>query len=195
MKKNFLILVFSFLSCMLFAAPFGLKMGMTVDEIKAACNDITPKYYERNIYFIIPKKTSALFENYGVFVDEKYGLYEIRCVSEEITTGDDGGELKNRFESAIKAISKTYGEPDVIDIEANNQIDNMYFTKLRNGKISPRVQWTKNKKMRESNIKKIEIKIIPDDRGYTSYKNIGCIVLNYYFDNAENVFDEQDDVF
>ena len=195
MKKLFLILVFSFLSCMLFAAPFGLKMGMTVEEIKTACNGIKPKYYERDIYFITPKKKHPLFETYGVFVDEKQGLYKIRCVSREIITGNDGAELKSSFENALKVVSKTYGEPDIIDISDSNIIDKEWFSKLRNGKVSTKVQWTKTTKLSESNIEKIELKIIPDDRDYSAFKNIGAIVLNYYFKNTSSVEDEQDSVF
>ncbi|MBP3771668.1 MAG: hypothetical protein J6I53_03115 [Treponema sp.] len=39
MKKLFLTLVFSFLSFALFAAPFGFKMGMTIDEISEQCEE------------------------------------------------------------------------------------------------------------------------------------------------------------
>ena len=33
MKKKFLALIFGIISTLIYAAPFGLKMGMTIDEI------------------------------------------------------------------------------------------------------------------------------------------------------------------
>ncbi|MBR4322245.1 hypothetical protein [Treponema sp.] len=195
MKKLFMIFIFAFLPLVLFAAPFGLKMGMTIDEIKDICDGIRPQYYKRDIWFITPAKKHPLFETYGVFVDEKFGLYKLRVVTEEIETGSDGAELKKWFENARKIIAKKYGEPDVYDINTNEEIDNAFFDNLRNGKIVPMAKWSKGNYLKEVNLERIELKIISDDRGYSSYRNIGAVVLNYYFTNAKSVEDEQDYVF
>mgnify|MGYP007130620638 CR=1 FL=1 len=195
MKRLFLAVLFIIGATFTYAAPFGLKMGMTIDEIADACNGIAPKYYERDIYFITPSKKHPLFETYGTFIDAKYGLYKIRCVSAEITTGDDGAELKRYFENALKTISKQYGTPDIIERPNSDAIDNDWFQKLRNGKISYKALWTNSEKIKNLNLDKIELKIISDDRNYSLINNIGAIVLNYDFQNATSAEDEQDSVF
>lgn len=196
MKKIILtVLISTLLPLVVFSAPFGLKMGMTLEEIKSACNGIKPKFYERNIYFITPAKKHPLFETYGVFVDDKHGLYKLRVVTREILTRNDGAELKTAFQTALKTISKTYGKPDIKDISPNEAIDNSWFDKLRNEKINPKATWEKTNKLLESDLEKIELKIIPDDRNELSFDNIGAVVLNYYFRNANTVEDEQDNVF
>ena len=125
----------------------------------------------------------------------KYGLYKIRCVSAEIITGDDGAELKRYFENALKTISKQYGTPDIIECPNSDAIDNDWFQKLRNGKISYKALWTNSEKIKNLNLDKIELKIISDDRNYSLINNIGAIVLNYDFKNSSSVEDEQDSVF
>ncbi len=196
MKKIILTTIISLLfPLVIFSVPFGLKMGMNLEEIKFACNGIKPKFYERNIYFITPAKKHPLFETYGVFVDNKHGLYKLRVVTKEIITQDDGAELKSTFHSALKAISKTYGKPEIKDISPNEAIDDSWFNKLRNEKINPKATWRQRDKLLESALEKIELTIIPDDRNELSFCNIGAIVLNYYFLNASAVEDEQDEVF
>lgn len=195
MKKLFLVVILIIGATFTYAAPFGLKMGMTIDEITQVCNGSPPRYYDRDIYFITPSKKHSLFENYGTFIDEIHGLYRLRCVSPEITTGDDGAELKRYFANALKTISKQYGTPDIIEYNNSDTIDNNWFAKLRNGTISYRVLWTNSEKIKNMNLDKIELKIIPDDRTYSFIENIGVIVLNYDFNNASSVEDEQDSVF
>ena len=55
MKKIFLILIFGIISSFLYAAPFGLKMGMTLDEIAEQCEE-EPEYVKDDIYMILPIK-------------------------------------------------------------------------------------------------------------------------------------------
>ena len=63
MKKIILILLISFLLPLsIFAAPFGLKMGMTLDEITEVCNGEKPKYVENDGYYIYPAKKHPLRE-------------------------------------------------------------------------------------------------------------------------------------
>ena len=116
MKKIFSILLISLLLPLsIFASPFGLKMGMTLDEITDACNGSKPVPVENDCYQIFPAKTHPLFKQYAVFVDEKHGLYCIKAVSEEISTNDYGTEIKNAFAETEGRISKTYGKSRLID--------------------------------------------------------------------------------
>ena len=49
MKRFVLIYVFVFLSIAIFASPFGLKMGMTIDEIAEQCEEY-PSFVKDEIY-------------------------------------------------------------------------------------------------------------------------------------------------
>ena len=44
MKKVFLALIFGFVSTFIYAAPFGLKMGISLSEITEACGGIHPDF-------------------------------------------------------------------------------------------------------------------------------------------------------
>lgn len=45
MRKLFLVMIFGLISTFIYAAPFGLKMGMTVEEIAEQCEE-EPSYFE-----------------------------------------------------------------------------------------------------------------------------------------------------
>lgn len=83
MKKLFLIFTLILLPIAVFAAPFGLEMGMTLDEIAEQCEE-EPKFLENDIYLVKPIKSHPVFIAYLVYVNQKVGLYQIRAVSDEI---------------------------------------------------------------------------------------------------------------
>ena len=60
MRKVLLIFIFTILPVALFAAPFGLKMGMTIDEISAQCEE-EPSFVKDDVYLVKPKKSHPLF--------------------------------------------------------------------------------------------------------------------------------------
>lgn len=75
MKKTILLSVlFIFGVISAFAGPFGLSMGMSLEEIVAECTD-EPKYIADDRYLIQPTKSHPLFENYIAWVSETNGLY------------------------------------------------------------------------------------------------------------------------
>jgi len=49
MKKIFFIILLSILPAFIFALPFGLKMGMNLDEISAECEE-EPSFVKDDIY-------------------------------------------------------------------------------------------------------------------------------------------------
>ena len=75
MKRFVLLAVLFLMATMLFAGPFGLEMGMTLDEIKAKCGSSKVKCIEGDVYDIRPPKPSEFFSLYCAFVDDAFGLY------------------------------------------------------------------------------------------------------------------------
>lgn len=117
MKRLFLAVLFIIGATFTYAAPFGLKMGMTIDEIAEQCED-EPSFLQDDVYLITPIKKHPLFTYYAVYVNESTGLYQIRAVSDSIQCNQYGTELQNAFNNLKDRIGKTYGKPRI-----NNKVD------------------------------------------------------------------------
>ena len=135
MKKIVLILIFALLPFALFAAPFGLKMGMTIDEIAEQCEE-EPTFVKDDIYLVKPIKSHPLFSYYAVYVNEKTGLYQIRAISDSMACNDYGTEIQNAFNSVKDRIAKVYGRPRIINKIASDSLwkdDKYWFQALKDG--------------------------------------------------------------
>ena len=195
MKKKFLTLIFGLLSTFIYAAPFGLKMGMTIDEIAEQCKE-EPSFVKDDIYWIKPIKNHPLFSYYAVYVSEKTGLYQIRAISAPITSNKFGTELKNAFNNVKDRIAKTYGKPKITD-RYNNiaasyyQKDEYWFYALREGSRELSTVWGYNSSLADN------LDTVALECSVTSglYEGNGQLILYYYFNNTSGVGDEQDSVF
>ena len=118
--KRFLIcgLLSVFFLSGLCAGPFGLSMGMNLDEIRDACGGVRPQKaaevsgldFDDDEYVVYPEKTHSAFERYFVRVDEEAGLYEIGAESSAIPDDTDTGKLsKPDFIPLRKAFPKPTG--------------------------------------------------------------------------------------
>ena len=195
MRKLFLVMIFGLISAFIYAAPFGLKMGMTVEEIAEQCEE-EPSYFEDDIYFVKPIKKHPLFDYYAVYVNEKTGLYQIRAISSPITTNKFGTELKNAFNSLKEKKKKTYGKPKVTDKYSNSsdsyhQQDEYWFYSLREGSRELSAVWGYDSALSDDlESVALECTVLS---GF--YEGTGQLVLYYYFKNTSAVEDEQDEVF
>ena len=94
-----------------FAGPFGLKMGMPLEQIDAKAKQLAPgKYQITNV----PKPHSA-FESYVVQVAPKAGLCWIKAIGKDITTSSYGVELKSAFYDMKEKLDKAYGNSKTTD--------------------------------------------------------------------------------
>ena len=188
-------MIFGIISTFIYAAPFGLKMGMTVEEIAEQCEE-EPSYFEDDIYFVKPIKKHPLFDYYAVYVNEKTGLYQIRAISSPITTNKFGTELKNAFNSLKDRIAKTYGKPKVTDKYSNSsysyyQQDEYWFYSLREGSRELSAVWGYDSALSDE-LESVALKCTVSS-GF--YEGTGQLVLYYDFKNTSAVEDEQDEVF
>ena len=195
MRKLFLVMIFGLISAFIYAAPFGLKMGMTVEEIAEQCEE-EPSYFEDDIYLVKPIKKHPLFDYYAVYVNEKTGLYQIRAISSLITTNKFGTELKNAFNSLKDRIAKTYGKPKVTDKYSNSsdsyyQQDEYWFYSLREGSRELSAVWGYDSALSDE-LESVALECTVS-RGF--YEGTGQLVLYYYFKNTSAVEEEQDEVF
>ena len=192
MKKLFLALIFGLISTFIYAAPFGLKMGMTIDEIAEQCEE-EPSFIEDDIYWIKPIKSHPIFSYYAVYVSEKTGLYQIRAISDSVTCNKYGTEIQNAFNSVKDRISKTYGKPRIINkvdstISSFLQKDEYWFQTLKDGARQLSAIWGEKTELTD-NLISVALECVADN-----YED-AHLVLYYYFTNSTSVEDEQDSVF
>ena len=178
MKKIFLILLFTLLPFAIFAGPFGLKMGMTLEEVTEVCGGDKPvKLQADDCYRIFPDKKHPLFGYYIVFVDKTKGLYSIMAFSTE----DNSKEIiNNTFIEVHESLSKIYGPSEKVDINVSlrdkqyNNTGTYYYCE----------KWDNELK---------------DDLSCiflyaTNYSFSYGLVLQYDFTNKSDVEDSQDEV-
>lgn len=196
MKKLFLAMIFVVISSFVYAAPFGLKMGMTVEEIAEQCEE-EPSYVKDDIYLVKPRKKHPLFSYYAVYVNEKTGLYQIRAISDSVTCNKYGTEIQNAFNSVKDRIAKTYGKPQIINkvdsaISSFLQKDEYWFQTLKDGSRQLSAVWGEKTELADGLVS-VALDCVADNDIY-HYED-AHLVLYYYFKNAASVEDEQDEVF
>ena len=112
MKKLVLLVVSFLMANILFADPFGLKMGMTLDEIKAKCGGKEAEYECSGfVYKINPIKKDGTFTDYSAYVDDNFGLFGVSAVTELVSTE----RRKKVFNEVLSKLKYYYGEPSVVD--------------------------------------------------------------------------------
>lgn len=195
MRKFTLLVLTAILPFCVYAAPFGLKMGMTMDEIAEQCEEELV-HIEGDAYIIEPVKKHPLFKYYVAYVHKENGLYQIRAMSDEINCNKYGTELKNAFHDVKDRIAKTYGKPKVIDKYENSgdtyhKKDEYWFYSLREDTRKLYAIWGGGADLADDlDMVGLECKV---SDGF--FEGTGCLVLYYYFKNADSVEDEQDSVF
>ncbi len=193
MKKKLLSMALALtIPLSIFASPFGLKMGMTLEQITEVCGGIEPVHNENDSYFIEPTNHHPLFKYYLAYVDDEIGLYYIKALTDEISSNDYGEEIKSAFENIKNRISKNYGKPKVIDELASDTLWNeekYWLNALREGSRTLTAAWGI-----EKNIEKDDIEFIGISAKYASYQK-GVILLEYQFKNYSQIEDSQDSVF
>jgi hypothetical protein len=193
MKKLIALMFILLLPMMTFASPFGLKMGMSLKEVERECTT-KPVLVKDDFYIVKPKKVHPLFDSYLVFIDKFKGLYQIRAISSRITTNRYGAELQDTFIDVIRRISKTYGEPKIVDELDSASIykdDADWLDALRNGARTLAAVWGVDKSLK-NNIASITLECNADK---ILLGGGAFLILYYYFENANKIADDQDSVF
>ena len=194
MKKKILALIFGIISTFVYAAPFGLKMGMTIEEIAEQCEEELT-FVKDDIYLAKPIKKHPLFSYYAVYVSEKTGLYQIRAISDSMTCNKYGTEIQNAFNSVKDRIAKTYGKPRIInkiDSESIWREDSYWFHALKDGARQLSAIWGEKSELADG-LSRVALDCVADNSAF--HWEDAHLVLYYYFNNANSVEDEQDEVF
>lgn len=115
MKRIFMIVALLILVSSIFGqpykGPFGLKMGLTLAQLKAIdpnlekMDNTMPMYRMTNVP--TPHRS---FEWYVVIVSGETGLCKIMAVGKDIATNSSGSSLISEYNSVRDAIATKYGE-------------------------------------------------------------------------------------
>jgi hypothetical protein len=95
--------------------PFGLYMGMSLNDLTAAGCGTKPVAPGKYLVDNVPKPHS-LFEKYAVQIGPQSGLSWIKAIGKTIPTSVFGMELKSAFDSLETKLASTYGRFDRTDL-------------------------------------------------------------------------------
>lgn len=114
MKKTLLIALLMMISAMLFAGPFGMEFGWTLEELEESGAYTWMPNRQGNItsYYANPLKPHSMLSYYIVFIDDEYGLVEVRAISDECYSEY---QIRNIYDMLKPQLSSVYGEPEEID--------------------------------------------------------------------------------
>ncbi|MBF6022800.1 hypothetical protein [Lysobacter niastensis] len=91
--------------------PFGLRMGLSPAEAKAATSSLEESDQGPGIY-----RTNSVpvshpdFESYSLLFSQKSGLCKVVAIGKDIQSGDTGYEVRSAFDAIDKAITGKYGK-------------------------------------------------------------------------------------
>lgn len=208
--KRFLIcgLLSVFFLSGLCAGPFGLSMGMNLDEIRDACGGVRPQKaaefdfdFGDDVYVISPEKTHSAFDVYFARVNENAGLYRIIAGADAIPDTDYGENVKNRFYSVAESISKTYGKPELTDAYRGERglFDGAsdWMTALTRGDRVLEALWLaeSGQDLLPGDVAGIWLKAIGIYSGSSTSGYAGALVLRYDFANGAAVAEQEENVF
>lgn len=91
--------------------PFGLKMGLSPAEVKAAVPSLEESDQGAGIYRSVSVPVPHPdFESYSLLLSQKSGLCKIVAIGKDIQSGDTGFEVRSAFDALDKAITSKYGK-------------------------------------------------------------------------------------
>ena len=114
-KKIALCVLLVLVAALVAAGPFGLEMGMTLDEVRQACGGRQPVSYGGDLYMIEPEAVHPAFCVYMVRISESVGLYLVLASTEKTVSVMTGEIIRSHFVSLKDALCLTYGNCRVID--------------------------------------------------------------------------------
>jgi hypothetical protein len=111
----FFVLFYFLIIGITFAGPFGLDMGMTLDQVRNKTGK-SPELVQDDLYRVDPPNKNDMFESYIVQISQKYGIVWIKAIGKDITTNGHGTMLKSAFNNLVASIERTYGKYKKTDL-------------------------------------------------------------------------------
>ena len=114
MKKTLLIALLMMISVMLFAGPFGMEFGWSLEELENSGAYVEYMNAQQNIkgYLVEPPQPHSELLFYAVFIDDEYGIYMIRAISDVCYSEY---AIRTSYDMLKNQLSSVYGDPEELD--------------------------------------------------------------------------------
>lgn len=120
LKRIIVVVYLLFVVNVVIAGQFGLKMGMTVNQLKnMGCNPIQIK---QDYYVINVPKPLSIFNTYTVRISPNHGLYFILAITDTIESSPNGFELKQIYYDLKNRLISKYGNCRYVESIQNGSI-------------------------------------------------------------------------
>ena len=126
------------------SGPFGFDIGMSYEDVKAACNGNEPEHISDDRYYVKPAKSHPQFEKYVLWISKKFGVYYIKGIGRDIKSSEYGTEIKLQFDNLLSILEKKYGsfkKTDTIKKGYSLQDEQYWMQALKDGARTYRADW------------------------------------------------------
>jgi hypothetical protein len=168
------------------ATPFGLRQGMSVEQLGAKAADIGGGMYKLTS---VPRPHPDV-EFYVAQVSPRTGLCYVKGVGKQVRTSAYGTELRSQFENIRDEISATYGRYRSVDMLLSDSIWNGprdWMAGLADRQRLLFAQWTKETR---ANLSPPLASVFLGANAKSNES--GYVVVEYYFDNEPECQQEID---
>jgi len=169
------------LANILFADPFGLKMGMTLQEIEEKCGGEV-ECFRDGIYFIKPPRPSEYFVSYDAWCAGSFGLHTIAASTPIMSYKDCMLSLKTIF----VILKNYYGESQ--EVKQLKDVDPVYMTSESPDTIY-QYAWKRPEciKLEKEKVYSLYIWIVESEQ------DVGCVRIMYFFDNHKKLVEARNE--
>lgn len=182
-KRLLTFAIILFISGLLFAGPFGIDMGMTLEELKQQNMNPEKTSSSDGYYLVEPPKTHPNFEMYLVRLYKDKGVFWIKAIGKDISDSGYGSSTKSEYEKIEGQLNKSYGVGSEIRILLPGTIwdePEDFLMSLRRGERAYATKWSiENNNNLESPIDRIFLGL------NARYSDTGYLVLEYYSNKHE----------
>lgn len=174
MKKTLLIALLMMISAMLFAGPFGMEFGWSLEELENSGAYVEYMNTQQNIkaYLVEPPQPHSELPFYAVFIDDEYGIYLIRAIS-DICYSEYS--IRTSYDMLKSQLTSVYGAPEEVDeISWNSDWDGAenFIRSILYGDRALAAAWFPL--YEEDGAKDIYLAVMPND------ENEAVVCLEYY---------------
>ena len=184
MKKTLLIALLMMISAMLFAGPFGMEFGWSLEELEESgvYTWMPDKQGSVTSYYANPSKSHSMLSYYIVFIDDEYGLVEVRALSDECYSEY---QIRNVYDMLKPQLSSVYGEPEEIDeISWNSDWDgpeNFIRAMLYGDRVLISMWYPEPS---ENGVERVFLGVLPNDE-YSAY-----VAVEYYSKDFDKMMEK-----
>lgn len=167
--------------------PFGLKMGLSIEEVKKIIPGLSKTEQSEWIYKADSVPTPHPdFDFYVLNFSEKTGLCKISAIGKDIKSGDSGAEVKSDFNSLDESLSKKYGKGKKYDFTSSKYESPEYWMMylLKKNRTLAKFWDKETGSTLLNNLEAIELQAKASDM------STGYLVLSYDFENISDCVTE-----